>query len=56
MSTREEEGEVVPPQNHNSLDAIDLTEEDSDGSEDKSSPVPVREQRVAKARRVFGLN
>ena len=44
------------PQKQQNPDLIDLTEEDQDGSEDRLSPITVREQRVACARKVFGLH
>ena len=61
-ATKEERLSVVPPQNSPNLDIvegtapdlIDLTEP-QDGFTDQLSPVSVREQRVAKARRVLGL-
>ena len=56
--TKEGEKEDTPRQHLNSFpDTAHLTETaDNDGFEDRLSPVIVREQRVAKARRIFGLN
>ena len=56
-ATKEEKGgdSSQPPLKHH-LDVIDLEEErDNDGYDDPLSRVTVREQRVAKARRIFGL-
>ena len=53
--TKEEGGDT--PQDTNLPDLVDITggEEDNDGFIDRRSPITVREQRIAKARRVLGL-
>ena len=58
VATKEEnEGDTHLPNRTPVPYAVDLTEdEDNDCYEDRLSPVIVREQRVAKARRIFGLN
>ena len=56
--TKEERCEGTPPTSTDLSDLIDLEEEEidttEDGWQDQSSPVTAREQRVARARRVFG--